>query len=143
MDSGTTGGNRLPPLLPDSSCSIRPFASLSVSLAPADELEDAFREAREVMDRQIVRDIKFDIGGDRQRVEKVETDVKDVTFKHILIPVWIAAYKYRGKSYRFVVNGQTGSVAGERPWSVWKIAFAVTVAMIVAATVGYFYAMNQ
>ena len=107
------------------------------------ELEDAFREAREVMDRQIVRDIKFDIGGDRQRVEKVETDVKEVTFKHILIPVWIAAYKYRGKSYRFVVNGQTGSVAGERPWSVWKIAFAVTVAMIIAATVGYVYAMKQ
>ena len=71
------------------------------------ELKDAYVEAREVMDRQILRDIKFDIGGDRQRVDHVETRISDVTFKHILVPVWIAAYKYRGRSFRFVVNGQT------------------------------------
>ena len=106
-------------------------------------LRDAYVQAREVMDRQILRDVKFDIGGDRQRVEHVETVVRDVTFKHVLVPVWLAAYKYRGRSYRFVVNGQTGSVSGERPWSVWKIALAVMAAMIVAAIVGYFYAESQ
>lgn len=107
------------------------------------ELKEAYAEAREVMDRQIVRDIKFDIGGDRQRVDHVETRISDVTFKHILVPVWIAAYKYRGRSYRFVVNGQTGAVSGERPWSAWKIALAVMAAMIVAAVFGYFYAQGQ
>ena len=40
-----------------------------------------------------------------------------LTFKHVLLPVWLAAYRYRGKSFRFVVNGRTGSVEGERPWS--------------------------
>ncbi len=107
------------------------------------ELRDAYSEARDVMDRQIVRDIKFDIGGDRQQVDHVETQIRDVTFKHILVPVWIAAYKYRGRSYRFVVNGQTGAVSGERPWSAWKIALAVLAAMIVAAIFGYFYAEGQ
>ncbi|MBT8423804.1 MAG: TFIIB-type zinc finger domain-containing protein [Silicimonas sp.] len=107
------------------------------------ELEQAFREARGVMDRQILRDVKFDIGGDRQRVEHVETRIRDVTFKHILVPVWLAAYKYRGRSYRFVVNGQTGAVSGERPWSAWEIAFAVVAAMILAAITGYFYAQGQ
>ncbi|CAN0604331.1 unnamed protein product, partial [Ectocarpus sp. 12 AP-2014] len=79
------------------------------------ELREAYGEAREIMDRQILRDAKFDIGGDRQQVDHIDTQISDVTFKHILVPVWIAAYKYRGKSYRFVVNGQTGEVAGERP----------------------------
>ena len=107
------------------------------------ELDDGFVEARHIMDRQIERDIKFDIGGDRQRISSVDTTVRDVTFKHVLLPVWLAAYKYRGQTYRFVVNGQTGRVQGERPWSAWKIAFAVILGLIVAAGVGYFYAMNQ
>ncbi|MDD9922086.1 MAG: zinc ribbon domain-containing protein [Boseongicola sp.] len=104
------------------------------------ELQDAFVEARGIMDRQIRRDIKFDIGGDRQRIDHVETQISDVTFKHILVPVWLAAYRYRGKSFRFVVNGQTGQVAGERPWSPWKIAIAVIIAAILAGIMGYLYA---
>jgi DNA-directed RNA polymerase subunit RPC12/RpoP len=107
------------------------------------ELEPAFLEARQIMDRQIVRDVKFDIGGDRQKVDHVDTTISDVTFKHILVPLWIAAYRFRGKSYRFVVNGQTGQVAGERPWSSWKIAFAVMLAAVIAGTMGYLYAQGQ
>ncbi|MFY0596235.1 MAG: TFIIB-type zinc finger domain-containing protein [Cognatishimia sp.] len=107
------------------------------------ELEEGFVEARAHMDRVILRDVKFDIGGDRQRVHNIETAVSDVTFKHILLPVWMAAYKYRGKTYRFVVNGRTGRVQGERPWSAWKIAIAVVVGAAVAAGVGYVVAMNQ
>lgn len=107
------------------------------------DLEDAFSEAREIMDRQIHRDIKFDIGGDRQRVDNVDTELSDMTFKHVLVPVWIAAYKFRGRSFRFVVNGQTGQVTGERPWSAWKIFFAVLAGLLIAAAVGYFYAQSQ
>ncbi|PRY80829.1 TFIIB-type zinc finger domain-containing protein [Marivita geojedonensis] len=107
------------------------------------ELPEGYTEARSYMDRVITRDVKFDIGGDRQRIHQIETRVSDVTFKHILLPVWLAAYKYRGKSYRFVVNGRTGAVQGERPWSGWKIAFAVVLGLIIAAGVGYVAAMNQ
>lgn len=107
------------------------------------ELDEGYSEARSHMDRVIMRDVKFDIGGDRQRVHAIDTRVSDVTFKHILLPVWLAAYKYRGKSYRFVVNGRTGAVQGERPWSGWKIAFAVIVGLILAAGFGYVVAMNQ
>ncbi|WP_146585138.1 TFIIB-type zinc finger domain-containing protein [Puniceibacterium confluentis] len=107
------------------------------------DLDVGFTEARGLMDQQIARDVKFDIGGDRQRIHSVDTDVSAITFKHVLLPVWLAAYKYRGKSYRFVVNGQTGRVQGERPWSTWKIALAVIVGLIVAAGVGYVVAMNQ
>ncbi|MGJ8602645.1 MAG: primosomal protein N' (replication factor Y) - superfamily II helicase [Marivita sp.] len=107
------------------------------------ELQEGYVEARTHMDRIIARDVKFDIGGDRQRIHNIDTRVSDVTFKHILLPVWLAAYKYRGKSYRFVVNGRTGAVQGERPWSAWKLTFAVVLGLIVAAGVGYIAAMNQ
>ena len=90
-----------------------------------------------------MRDVKFDIGGDKQRIHDLDTDIGQITFKHILLPIWLAAYKYRGKSYRFVVNGRTGAVRGDRPWSVWKITFAVLAGLILAGIIGYMIAMNQ
>jgi hypothetical protein len=42
-----------------------------------------------------------------------------------------------------VVNGRTGKVQGERPYSAIKIAFAVLIGLILAAGFGYVYAMNQ
>ena len=95
------------------------------------------------MERVIRRDVKFDIGGDRQRIHDVDTQVSDVTFKHILLPVWLAAYKYRGRTFRFVVNGRTGRVQGERPYSAINITIAVVLGLIVAAGIGYVVAMNQ
>ncbi|MBE0412488.1 primosomal protein N' (replication factor Y) - superfamily II helicase [Yoonia sp.] len=107
------------------------------------ELIEGFQEARAYMDRMILRDCKYDIGGDEQRVHDVQTTISDVTFKHILLPVWLAAYKYRGQTYRFVVNGRTGRVQGERPWSAWKIAFAVLIGAIIAIIAGFVIANSQ
>lgn len=105
-------------------------------------LEEGYTEARDYMDRMIVRDVKFDIGGDRQKIGQLDTNVASITFKHIMLPVWIAAYKYRGKSYRFVVNGRTGAVQGERPYSAFKIALAVIAGLILASIIGYLIAQN-
>ena len=107
------------------------------------ELEHGFVEARARMDAIIARDVRFDIGGDRQQIHEINTEVRDVTFKHILLPVWLAAYKYRGETYRFVVNGRTGRVQGERPWSVWKVALAVLIGALIAGAIGYVVALEQ
>ena len=103
-------------------------------------LSDGHGEARDRMSNVILQDVRRDIGGDEQRVHNVDTDWSDETFKHILLPIWMAAYKYNGKSYRFLVNGQTGEVQGERPWSVWKIAFAVV--LVAVLVVGGVYLAN-
>jgi len=100
-------------------------------------LSDGHAEARDRMANVIREDVRRDIGGDEQRIDSVDTNWSDETFKHILLPVWMAAYKYNGKSYRFVVNGQTGEVQGERPWSIWKIGFAVV--LVVAIVLGGIY----
>lgn len=102
-------------------------------------LEEGHGVARAEMDQVIRGDVAQDIGGDEQRVLAVETQASEETFKHILLPVWMAAYKYGGKSYRFVVNGQTGRVRGERPWSAWKIAAAVVLGLIAAGALAYYY----
>jgi hypothetical protein len=100
-------------------------------------VEDGYEEARGIMNAVIQRDVRADIGGDQQRIDKLRTEVGALTFKHVLLPVWLAAYRYRGKSFRFVVNGRTGSVEGERPYSAIKIAIAVALALIVAGLIAF------
>jgi hypothetical protein len=95
------------------------------------------------MEQVLVRDIKFDIGGDAQQITSMQARYSDVTFKHVLLPVWLASYRWRNKAYQVVVNGRTGAVSGERPYSAIKIAIAVILALIVAAAIGYVVAVSQ
>jgi len=94
------------------------------------EVDEGFDYAKQVMDGIIRRDICYDIGGDHQRIHQVSTQHHKITYKHCLLPIWSAAFLYRDKSYRFVVNGRTGQVQGERPYSYWKIALAVMAGII-------------
>ena len=89
------------------------------------DLKQGFEIARGIMDGPIRATIRSDIGGDEQRIHSVQTRYNDITFKHILLPVWLSAYRFKQKIYRFVVNGRTGEVQGDRPWSFWKIFFVV------------------
>jgi len=94
------------------------------------ELKDGFDIARERMQSIIRSDVARDIGGDHQRIHRVQTEHRNIGFKHILLPFWIAGFRFRNKTYRFIVNGRTGEVQGERPYSIIKIAFAVLLGLI-------------
>ena len=100
-------------------------------------LYDGHKTARAEMAGVIMNDARRDIGGDEQRVAHIQTNHSNETFKHVLLPVWAAAYRYNGKSFRFVVNGQSGRVMGERPWSAWKIAAAALAALVALAALLY------
>jgi hypothetical protein len=63
-------------------------------------------------------------------IESVSTNYYDVTFKHLLLPVYAGAYRYNGKPYQIMVNGRTGEIQGERPYSFWKIALLVMSVLI-------------
>ncbi len=104
-------------------------------------LADGAGRGHQIMAQVITGDVARDIGGDEQQIGAVDTDYAAETFKHILLPVWLAAYKYNGRSFRFVVNGQTGKVEGERPWSAWKIAFASILAVLLLG-VAYFLSQH-
>lgn len=98
-------------------------------------LPEGFEEAKKVMRETIEDTVKKDIGGDEQRIQSLETQYDHVTFKHILLPVWLSAYRYRGKVYRILINARTGEISGERPYSKWKIAGAVIVVLAIVGLV--------
>ncbi len=95
------------------------------------DLDEGFNHAQAIMDNVIRGDVKRSIGGDQQRIHSLRTQHSDTTFKHVLLPLWSAGFTFRDNSYRFVVNGRTGKVRGERPWSVIKIALAAIAALAI------------
>ncbi|BFP40955.1 hypothetical protein FGF1_18000 [Flavobacteriaceae bacterium GF1] len=78
-----------------------------------------------------------DIGGDTQRITSMKVKLSEETFKHILLPVYISAYRFNGKEYNFFVNGENGRISGTRPYSAWKIFFAVLGVLLVIALIAF------
>lgn len=88
------------------------------------DLGAGFEKAKMIMDGGVRRSIERDIGGNRQQITAARSQYDSITFKHVLLPVWISAYRYRDNTYRFLVNARTGQVQGERPYSMFKMIMA-------------------
>lgn len=112
------------------------FVTEKYTIPLKDGHSSASKEARNIAENWARRDI----GGDTQLVASIDMKLSDETFKHILLPVYISAYSYKGKRYNFFVNGQSGAISGQRPYSFWKIFFFVLFILIVLA--GIIFLLN-
>ena len=100
------------------------------------DLQPGFGHAKRKMETQISVDVRIDIGGDVQQVHSIDTRYDALTYKHLLLPLWLLAYRYGETTYQVMVNAQTGEVQGERPWSWIKITLAVVSGLVVAGGIG-------
>ena len=75
------------------------------------------------------------VPGDTHRNLQVDATYRSRTFKHVLVPVWLLSYTYGSRNFQVVVNGTTGAIAGERPYSWIKVTLAVIAAAIAALMV--------
>ena len=103
-------------------------------------LHKGFGEAKKRIDDEVREQVRFHIGGDEQRIQNISTHYNALTYKHLLLPIWLLTYRYNDKPYRVVVNAGTGEVQGERPYSWVKITLAV---LLVLAVVGGIWALTQ
>lgn len=102
------------------------------------KLPEAFEEAKSIMARVIESDARADIGGDEQRIHNISTQHSAITFKHILMPIYLAAYRFNQKVYQVMINARTGEVQGDRPYSVWKIVLLILFILLVIGVIFYF-----
>ncbi|GJQ29220.1 MAG: hypothetical protein HBSAPP03_11040 [Phycisphaerae bacterium] len=99
------------------------------------DLKGGWSTAQQIMAPTIDATIRSDIGGDEQRITWKHSAYSAITFKYLLLPVWVSAYRYKGKVYRFLVNARTGEVQGQRPYSPWKIAGVIVLGLIVIGAI--------
>lgn len=106
------------------------------------DLKSGWNLAEEKVKNDLRVQIRHQIGGDEVRSLNFSTSYNNVKFKHILLPIWISAYTYKDKVYRFMVNGQTGEVDGESPVSIIKIILLILTILAVAGG-SYLFLLNS
>lgn len=107
------------------------------------ELDQAFPEAKQRIDEAIRSEVRSRIGGDEQRIDDIDSLYEALTYKHLLLPLWLLAYRYHDKVYQVMVNAATGEVQGERPYSWIKITLAVIAGTIVAGAAATLFSHAQ
>ena len=136
--------NRLEALEPWDLMELKPYDPAFLSGFKAQhyqvDLAKGFERVRQACSGVIRADVTNDIGGDEQRIHNVATHYSGITFKHLLLPVYAGAYRFNRKLFQIVINGRTGEILGDRPYSFWKIAFFVMailfILMILVAVFG-------
>ena len=101
-------------------------------------LDNGFEMAQTKMHTIIRGDIRRDIGGDRQQIDHMQTRYANATFKNSLFPVWTTHFSFRGKDYYYAINGQNGTITGERPYSYTKIFLLIGFFIMLFAAIGYY-----
>jgi len=99
------------------------------------ELPAGFAQCQEQIKSELRSDVRRLIGGDEQRIGNIDTQFSALTYKHLLLPVWMLAYSWRNKTYQVIVNACSGEVQGDRPYSWIKITAALLVLAVIAAIV--------
>ncbi|MDP3850230.1 MAG: zinc ribbon domain-containing protein [Luteolibacter sp.] len=95
------------------------------------DLRRASETSRRQMDAVIQTLCAREVPGDTHRNLQVSPVYQGRTFKYVLVPVWLATYTYGVRSFQAVVNGYTGKMAGEHPYSWIKITLAVLAVILV------------
>ncbi|MDF0528666.1 hypothetical protein P0W64_02445 [Tsukamurella sp. 8F] len=100
-------------------------------------------QAKPRMESIIEGTIRRDIGGDYQRIHQRSTSFSMLNFMYVLLPLWLLTVTFSGKPFQVFVNGVTGEVSGQRPWSAVKIAAAVIAALVVVVILVLLYRYYQ
>lgn len=107
------------------------------------DVEECLDDATEVMTGEIRASIKRDIGGDRQKIHSMDIQWKTMTYKHLLMPIWLLTVIYLQKPYQVYINGVTGEVQGARPYSKAKILTAIAIALAVIILIAVIVAASK
>lgn len=101
------------------------------------EINDGYKIAEQIIDHRLRNMCSAQLGGDTQRNLHVNSRKSAQTYKHLILPLWICSYTYQGKIYRFLINGQTGRVNGQKPLSYFKIG--ILILLFILFLVGIWY----
>ena len=97
-------------------------------------LEAAWEEARQRMRENARKECRGQASSSQIRNFSMNLDFSDELWRYILLPVYIAAYQFAGKTYQLLVNGQSGEISGQRPVD-WKKVWLAMAALLLPGVV--------
>ena len=106
-------------------------------------LEDGWEIAQKDIHHQLEQSIRNVVTrqyhADSVRNVRFSTTHSNITYKYVMLPLWVSSFRYKDKIYQFLVNGQTGKVGGQSPLSPIKVTLAIIFALIVLVIAAFFY----
>ncbi|MHB1454716.1 MAG: hypothetical protein ACYCYM_12300 [Saccharofermentanales bacterium] len=114
------------------------FISERYSIGLKEGWNKAVGYIRQHLASNITSKIRSEHHADHVNSLNVQTGFSDIKYKYLLLPAWISSFRYNGKVYQFMVNGQTGKVAGKTPISALRVLIAVLIGLAVLAVLFYF-----
>jgi RNA polymerase subunit RPABC4/transcription elongation factor Spt4 len=100
--------------------------------------DDALAACQQEFARWEQKNVESFLPGDTQSQVVVNSQFSDINSDLILLPVYLLSYRYGDKLYRFLLNGQTGKVTGDKPLSPLRIGLAVAIGVIMAIVIWWF-----
>lgn len=113
------------------------FAAERYSLGIKDAWEKAKAAIKSKLQGLCSSKLRQDHNADTTRSVQVQTQFSNITYKYLLLPIWISSFTYKGKIYQFMVNGQSGKVGGRSPVSPWKVMIAILIVVAFIALIAY------
>jgi len=89
------------------------------------ERDEALEVCRQEFHQREQRNVAAFLPGDTHRGLQVDTRFSNVNSDLCLAPIYLLSYRYGEKLFRFLVNGQTGKIAGDKPLSWLRVTLAV------------------
>lgn len=106
----------------------------------AEEYSVEIEEAKQICHQEFYRRERSNITGflpgDTSRNLQVQTEFSHENSDLYMLPIYLLTYRYHDQIYRFLVNGQTGRIAGDKPVSWTRIGIATAVGIAVVVLVG-------
>ncbi len=99
-------------------------------------LPDAWEKGKVRMREQARQACQDDIAEAQVRNFSMRADFADETWRYVLLPVYLASYRYKEKVYQVMANGQTGEVAGQKPVEWLKIWLAIAALLLPGLIIG-------
>ncbi|MFJ8513371.1 hypothetical protein [Lysinibacillus xylanilyticus] len=115
------------------------FLSERYSIGLHDGWSQAKREISNHLNAQITSKIRWEHNADVVSNLHFSTTHDDITYKYLMLPIWLSSFRYKEKIYRFMVNGQTGRVGGDAPISPLRVTIAVILSLIAITIIWYFF----
>ena len=114
-------------------CFLSGYESFEYSI----ETKECYKSAKEYMNSIIYSDVLYSIGGDEQRVDSINSQFSNEVFEVTMLPIWLSSFSHKNRQYDIAINGLTGEIVGNRPYSYSKIF--ITVFLIITLILGIIY----
>ena len=85
------------------------------------DIADCWSMAKGRIDSLLKSKILSQYSYDRIAYFNIATSHANVTYKYVMLPVYVGNFNYKNKLYNFYVNGSTGRTFGKYPKSIVKI----------------------